>query len=217
MRDSRSHPIISFFPPLSPVRAQEIGLSLSFSCDRLQLQIALSTVTSSEIHRCPSPWRVESVRGNNRANSRQNQIKSAPLRFRAKTINAGNRALWLRFNSGQWAGTVVCWLSPTDKAKAHDVIEKKAHKRFILPRSRFGEISNTSGLLPFPEEKKELILKIERKKWAWDFNHFLCEAAGKSSPRTILTKASLGQKVTNFEYLCACIHGLNNLMLSLNS
>ena len=55
VRDSRSHPIISFFPPLSPVTAQEIGLSLSFSCDRLQLQIALSTVTSSEIHRCPSP------------------------------------------------------------------------------------------------------------------------------------------------------------------
>ena len=55
---------------------------------------------------------------------------------------------------------------PTDKAKAHDVIEKKAHKRFILLRSRFGEISNTSGMLPFPEEKKELILKIEQKKWA---------------------------------------------------
>ena len=40
--------------------------------------------------------------------------------------------------------------------RAHDVIAK----RLILPRSRFAEISNTSGLFPFPEAKKELILKI---------------------------------------------------------
>ena len=71
---------------------------------------------------------------------------------------------------GQWCGTMHRQ-EPTTQLRIG------TEKHFILPRRRFAKISNTSGLFPFPEAKKELILK------KWDLKHFLCEVAGKALPQ----------------------------------